>query len=64
MRTTARLGEDIPLTSMTFMAYSPGGIQAGIFTMATVSSTDRNDAFLMTRLLESWIETTFEKPLP
>lgn len=63
MRTTAPLGEEIHLTSMTFMAYSPGGMPAGILTIATVSSTDLNEAFLMTRLLDNWIDTTLENPL-
>lgn len=37
---------------------------AGILTIATVSSTVRTEAFLMTRLLDSCTETTFDKPFP
>lgn len=64
IRTTARLGDDIPFTSMTFIAYSPTGMPAGIRTIATVSSTARIEAFLITKLLESCTETTLENPFP
>lgn len=64
MRIKAFFGEEMPLTSMTFIAYSQAGIPAGIFTIATESSTARKDAFLITRLLESCIETTLENHRP
>ncbi|MDQ1344457.1 MAG: hypothetical protein QG650_1179 [Patescibacteria group bacterium] len=64
IRNTARLGEDMPETSMMFIAYDHSGIFAGIRTMATVSSTARKEAFLITRLLDNWTETIFENPRP